>query len=126
LAIVARNPGTNGIGGDGSLADIDCGILEDSAVNPVSEELVAAKSFTPSNGEGAIEGGGEDEFKGAFRSTDGEAGDIDLSGGVEGEVEEVDGLGDLSNTDRQWDPVVVVVGRNQDSSRALPPLIGIW
>jgi len=116
-ADVSRNPGANNIGSDGSLANIDLAILEDGSVNPVGEELGATKSFTPSNGEGAIVGSGKGEFEGSLGATSNEVGDIDLVGVVEGRVEDIDSLGDDGKSDKLWGPAGVVVGRNEDSCK---------
>jgi len=122
FAGVVTVPSTGGVAGDGSLADIDGGILEDCSVRwsfkPVGIELVAAKSFSPNNLEAASESGGEVEVGSLGGGTDSEAGDVDLVGvGFVGFEEDVDVLTDGCVGHNFWGAVDVGVGRNVDCSK---------
>jgi len=100
LARVRFVVGTNGGWvNEGSLANIDLSILKDTVFNPSSEELAAAKSFSPNNGQGGrgVESGGESEFIGSNSTANDEVGDVAFLGS--GEVEDVNSLGDHGSTD---------------------------
>jgi len=122
-ACVVGEPVANNVSGDGTLADIDGGILEGGTFLPVGEELGATKRFTPNNLEGSstdkggVVGGGEGEFEGTLGSTGNEVGDVDLDCvlGTRGSVEDVHGLGDDTKGQESWFPGSIGVGGSEDS-----------
>ncbi len=92
--IVARNDSWSS---NGSIADIDDGILEETIFTPNGEELAAAKSLTPSKRQGvrSVESVGQGERSSRSGCTNSEAGNIHCE---TNKVRNVDSVSDLYMT----------------------------
>jgi len=83
---------------EGSLAEINLGILKVTVFNPASEGLAAAKRFSPNNGqrERGIESAGHGPFIGSNSATKLEVGDVQCL--ISGSVEDVESLAEQDRT----------------------------
>ncbi len=112
--IVARNDSWSS---NGSIADIDDGILEETIFTPNGEELATAKSLTPSKRQGvrSVKSVGQGERSSRSGCTNSEAGNVVHC--QTNKVRNVDGVSDLYMTKVSRSEVVVIVTTELESSR---------